>query len=274
MGDDGWDWGDNPSPETSDPVPSTLSDNDPWASSSPGNIQGGTTQPQVQQPDPQQELWGTPSQGYQAQPAQGYPTQEYQSQSTQAQGYSAQSVVENIPGDSWNSFSQEPQYEAPIDQPIPKVPAFNFSPKVAGIIVGGLLLFLGLLFLVLNSIKVTPKQNVPQQPPAQTQGQQAQPSQPSNTTDVRLIFVPDSTPLDYSGEVFQTTGRVAAKLKYAVNNQVIYCLQISIAAGSSNETVNFFCNYATFTSVAKDELVMVKFQQVEDGFISVNEVTK
>ena len=188
--------------------------------------------------------------------------------------YPTQPVVENIPGDSWNSFSQEPQYEAPIDQPIPKVPAFNLSPKIVGLIVGGLLLFLGLLFLVLNSIKVTPKQNVPQQPPAQTQGQQAQPSQPSNTTDVRLIFVPDSTPLDYSGEVFQTTGRVAAKLKYAVNNQVIYCLQISIAAGSSNETVNFFCNYATFTSVAKDELVMVKFQQVEDGFISVNEVTK
>lgn len=255
MGDDGWDWGDDSTPETSTPAANTSQEDDMWGLSSDEDVYRGTPQQPVS--DPQQELWGTPAQ-----------------QPPPVQGYANQPGVDTVPADNWDSFNQEPQYEAPVNQPIPKVPVFNFSPKVAGIIMGGLLLFLGLLFLVLNSIKVSPKQNVPQQPPAQTQGQQAQPSQPSNATDVRLIYVPDSTPLDYSGEVFQATGRVAAKLKYAVNNQVIYCLQISIAAGSSNETVNFFCNYATFTSVAKDELVMVKFQQVEDGFISVNEVTK
>ena len=181
---------------------------------------------------------------------------------------------------SWNSLGSTPDWTGQQDggmaQPIPESPPkkFSFSPKVVGCILCGVILVVALLLSAINSIKIKPK-NTQQQQVAQTQQSAPQSvAQPSGKNDVALIYVPDTTVMNYSGDIYEVNGTVANKLKFVQGKQVIYCIQISLAFGSSSETVNFYCNYATYNAVSSGELVLVKYQQVSDGYISVNEVTK
>lgn len=158
---------------------------------------------------------------------------------------------------------------------------FNFSPKMVGLFVGGGILLIALIMYMFSGIKVKPKNQQVQGggQVQQTQGVQQQvqqqPSQAMSANGgVELIFVPDSTAMNYSGEIFEANGTVTGKKKYVQGSQVVYCIEITLAFGSTSETVNFYCNYSTFTAVGAGDVVVVKYQQVSDGYISINEVVK
>lgn len=154
---------------------------------------------------------------------------------------------------------------------VPRIPV-----KFVGIALAGVILVVALIFAVIDGIKVKPKapssNATSQQVVQESTGVPA--STVSNSADISLIYVPESTTMNYSGDVYEATGTVTSKDKYVQNHQVIYCVQIKLAVGSSTEVVNFYCNYAAYNAVKTGDLVLVKYQQVSDSFISVNEVTK
>lgn len=96
---------------------------------------------------------------------------------------------------------------------------------------------------------------------------------PNNDSAV-LIRIPAETSLNYSGDVYETNGTVSSKNKYVMGHQVIYCITIKIAFGSSSETVQYFCNYASYNAVKTGDLLFIKYQQVDENYISINEITK
>ena len=170
----------------------------------------------------------------------------------------------------------------PVTEKTPK--SFNFNPKIIGVVCFILCVILALFLFVIDGIKVKPKnvQSNTSQASSSVQYSQDQYGDQVNTTnqvssssrDVTMIYVPDSTPLNYSGDVYEANGSVSGKLKYVQGKQVIYCIQISLAFGSNSEIISFYCNYATFNAVGVGDLVLVKYQQPSDGYISINEVTK
>lgn len=89
-----------------------------------------------------------------------------------------------------------------------------------------------------------------------------------------LIEIPAETTLNYDGDVFTANGIVGAKQKYLYLNQVVYCIPITITVGDATQTVNYFCNYGSFSAVKEGDLVVVEYQQVADGYISVTAISK
>lgn len=94
----------------------------------------------------------------------------------------------------------------------------------------------------------------------------------ANTTS--FIEIPTETTLNYDGDVYSANGIVKAKTKYLYGNQVVYCISLDITAGSATQEVNYFCNYSSFTAVKSGDMVTVDYQQVADGYISVNSISK
>lgn len=91
---------------------------------------------------------------------------------------------------------------------------------------------------------------------------------------VSLLNIDANTPIDYSVPVLEASGLVSAKKRYLQGSQVIYCLEVTIAVGSTQQTVNYYCNYASFNAVKEGDVVLIKYQQVSNSFISISEITK
>lgn len=160
--------------------------------------------------------------------------------------------------------------------------------KLVGIILAVVILAVALIFMFIDKVKISPKPSDTQEiqhqqqteaPVQDTQNVQqsgvvSEPvqSQPSDVTT--LLEIPDSTAMNYSGDILTANGKITARRKFVQGHQVIYGLEITIAVGSSSEVINFYCNYATFNAVGLGDVVIVKYQQVSDSYISVNEVTK
>lgn len=158
----------------------------------------------------------------------------------------------------------------------PKKP-FNFSMKTAGIIIAVLFLLIALFLMMLDSIKIKPKQQA--QPKTSTQSTQQTASQPSSNNEsfeggISLVEIPESTTLDYTTGLLEATGTVVRKVKYLEDHQVIYCIIIRIAAGSASEDIRHYCNYDSYAGVEVGDLIQVTYQQVQEGYISLNKVIK
>lgn len=180
---------------------------------------------------------------------------------------------------------------------------FNLSMKKVAFIVLVAGVLAALLFLGLDKIHIgrkTPSQS--NSPPTQQtqQGQQSnqsqnqnqggnqqsqqepsggsQTDQPSQNTPVvdgvTLIEIPDTMTLDYNGDILEANGKVINKLKYVQGHQVLYCINIGVAVGSSSETVSYYCNYSSFNAVKEGDIVVLKYQQVNDSYISVISISK
>ena len=152
--------------------------------------------------------------------------------------------------------------------------------KLVGAAIAGVVLVIALVLFLIDGIKIKPKTQT-QQPvqqttqTEQTQQSSAQASTQSTGSDmVTMLKIPESTAMNYSGDVLEANGKITARNKLVQDHQVIYCLEITVAVGASSEVLNFYCNYATFNAVGLGDVVIVKYQQVSDTYISVNEVTK
>ena len=215
-------------------------------------------------------------QGYQQQGQQNY-QQGYQQQGHQQQGYQQQGYQQNY----------QQQGNVMID---------NFRRQVGKVVENGdvhlknshiaIIVFalgiLGLLILTgLHSCATRPKKQpntqLTQQVTKQTNSNYAvnKSSGQENTVDtLNLIIVDDKVPIDYTSTFIETTGLVTATQKYVIDNQVIYCLTISITVGNDTKQIRHFCNRNTFEAITTGTIVNVKYQQVDEHNISVYEITQ
>jgi len=101
-----------------------------------------------------------------------------------------------------------------------------------------------------------------------------QPSQSVQAGGIQLLEIPDTTSLNYSGDVYEANGAVAEKKKFLQGSQVVYCVVVNIAVGASTETVNYYCTYASFNAVSVGDVVVVSYQNVGGKLISVTSISK
>lgn len=162
---------------------------------------------------------------------------------------------------------------------------FNLSSKKVAFILAGLIIFVAILFMGIDKIHIGKKDTTSnQQSIVQEQGsneqnvqsneQAQQQNVQNNDNSAVLVEIPSNTSLDYSGDILEANGTVKSKTKYVQGHQILYCITINLAFGSSSEDINYYCNYASFNAVSTGDIVVVSYQQVRDNYISINAISK
>lgn len=236
--------------------------------------------------DNDNDLWG-------GIPTGGTPAEDFWSGAESSTDYSEEQ--ETTVDDYWEQTSNESQgYMSNTDIPQQSSEEFwqnqaepnNFGQKkdnlstpiliVAFVIVCGIIL--AFVYFLLN---IEVKKKPVQQNPAPAISQQVQqPTKQAQTTpavtngSVSLMPLDDSVHIDYSGVIYESTGLVTGKLKYLQNNQVVYCIEVSIQAGATTQKIAYYCSYSTWSAVRDGDIVSVKYQQVSNNCFSVNEILK
>lgn len=278
---DNWDdWGDNTSSQ-----PSTentqQSGNDDW-----GDWGDSGEQSQQESSSDGWDDWGSDSQQTDTQQSWdnwGSPTDQNQSGSNFIDD--SQDVNQ-----SWSSQPQDYQTQAPTEPPIQT----HFSTKTIAIIVAVAILGIALLLMGIDKIHLSKKpadtntntttSTVQQQQQDNASTQQSNNTQSDNTSEdsqsnnalnsATLVEIPDSASMTYSNDTLKANGKVTDKKKYVQGKQIVYCVEITIAVGSSSETVNYYCTSATFNQVGMGDILIVNYVQVADSYISITNVEK
>lgn len=180
---------------------------------------------------------------------------------------------------SWDGYSDDigaSSSDAEIIAEPVKPQKANIPMKFVGIIIAVICVILAAVFFMVDHIKVKPKENVAETQAVQQTQAQSQTTQQTtvNPDNITMILIPEDTVMNYSGDVLDAQGTVKAKKMYLIDHQVIYDIQISFTAGANTQDVHSLCNYATYQSVAVGDMIFVKYQQVSEGFISVNSISK
>lgn len=195
---------------------------------------------------------------------------------------------------SWSSQPQDYQTQAPTEPPI----QVHFSTKTIAIIVAVVILGIALLLMGIDKIHFSKKpadtntntttSTVQQQQQDDASTQQSSNTQSSNTqsealddsqntgalNSATLVEIPDSASMTYSNDTLKANGKVTDKKKYVQGKQIVYCVEITIAVGSSSETVNYYCTSATFNQIGKGDILIVNYVQVDDSYISITNIEK
>lgn len=191
---------------------------------------------------------------------------------------------------SWSSQPQDYQTQAPTEPPIQT----HFSTKTIAIIVAVVILGIALLLMGIDKIHLSKKpadtntntttSTVQQQQQDNASTQQSSNTQSDNTSEdsqsnnalnsATLVEIPDSASMTYSNDTLKANGKVTDKKKYVQGKQIVYCVEITIAVGSSSETVNYYCTSATFNQVGMGDILIVNYVQVDDSYISITNVEK
>lgn len=195
---------------------------------------------------------------------------------------------------SWSSQPQDYQTQSPTEPPIQT----HFSTKTIAIIVAVVILGIALLLMGIDKFHISKKpadtntntttSTVQQQQQDGANTQQSNNTQSSNTqseasddsqntcalNSATLVEIPSSASMTYSNDTLKANGKVTDKKKYVQGKQVVYCVEITIAVGSSSETVNYYCTSATFNQIGKGDILIVNYVQVDDSYISITNVEK
>lgn len=191
---------------------------------------------------------------------------------------------------SWSSQPQDYQTQSPTEPPIQT----HFSTKTIAIIVAVVILGIALLLMGIDKIHLSKKpadtntntttSTVQQQQQDDVSTQQSNNTQSDNTSEdsqsnnalnsATLVEIPDSASMTYSNDTLKANGKVTDKKKYVQGKQIVYCVEITIAVGSSSETVNYYCTSATFNQVGMGDILIVNYVQVDDSYISITNVEK
>lgn len=191
---------------------------------------------------------------------------------------------------TWSSQPQDYQTQSPTEPPIQT----HFSTKTIAIIVAVAILGIALLLMGIDKIHLSKKpadtntntttSTVQQQQQDDASTQQNNNTQSDNTSEdsqsnnalnsATLVEIPDSASMTYSNDTLKANGKVTDKKKYVQGKQIVYCVEITIAVGSSSETVNYYCTSATFNQIGKGDILIVNYVQVDDSYISITNVEK
>lgn len=273
--DDWDDWEDNTSSQSSDT--NTKSSNDDW-----GDWGDSSNQEQSTGDDDWGD-WGDSSNTQQSNTTNSDSWNDWGNSTDQGQPNgsfidSSQDVNQN-----WANQPQDYQTQPVAEPPIQT----HFSTKTIAIIVAGIILVIALLLMVIDKVHIGKKDTTTVTNNTTTVQQEQQPTQNSNTTNhtrgsfsesnlssATLVEIPNSTSMTYSNDTLKANGKVTDKKKYVQGKQIVYCIEITIAVGSSSETVNYYCTSATFNQIGKGDILIVNYVQVEDSYISITNVEK
>lgn len=154
-------------------------------------------------------------------------------------------------------------------------PKKEFKPlSTAGVaVLAFVVIFVVLLILIgISKVKIT------KQPRPQTTTQQVavaqQQTQQAGVDTLSLKSVPDSTIVDYSGEVTSTTGIVVAKAKYLQGSQMVYAVIINAEILGNKQEFYYYCGFDVYNGVQVSDLVQVNYQKVSKKCFSINSVIK
>lgn len=154
-------------------------------------------------------------------------------------------------------------------------PKKEFKPlSTAGVaVLAFVVIFVILLILIgISKVKIT------KQPRPQTATQQVavaqQQTQQAGVDTLSLKSVPDSTIVDYSGEVTSTTGIVVAKAKYLQGSQMVYAVIINAEILGNKQEFYYYCGFDVYNGVQVSDLVQVNYQKVSKKCFSINSVIK
>ena len=262
--DEGWgDWGDQ-----SEQQPAKSSDDD-WGDWS------GTQSDTSQQTESSNDGWG-----------------DWGSSSQQNGGFinpnqSDDNFIDPSQDDSqsWANQPQDYQTQQVTEPPIKT----NFSTKTIAFIVAGGILVVALLLMGIDKVHINKKDTtntntnttVVQEEQRNTGGSSSQQEQSNQVAESQtsmdsavLVEIPNSTSMIYSNDTLKANGKVTDKKKYVQGKQIVYCVEITIAVGSSSETVNYYCTSATFNQIGKGDILIVNYVQVDDSYISITNVEK
>lgn len=227
-------------------------------------------------------------------------------ESTPKQSQTSNDSWEDNSANDWDSFqqqsanSQDPDvYNPPSDSfgipdfdnggvqiPVPEGGIGGggnkkISMKLVGLIVAGLFILVALVLYIINGIKIQPKpqHNNSQQVSTNYDGNRgnnsgSQTVQTSDPNSKSLIYIPEDTVTNYSGDMYEAIGKVTNKAKYLDGKQIVYLVQVQLVFGSTTETIDFWCNYSTYLNVKVGESVSVSYQSVSDNYISISTITK
>lgn len=200
---------------------------------------------------------------------------------------------------SWSSQPQDYQTQSPTEPPIQT----HFSTKTIAIIVAVVILGIALLLMGIDKFHISKKpadtntntntttSTVQQQQQDDANVQQSDDTQSNDTqgnttqgdtsggsqgtlNSATLVEIPSSASMTYSNDTLKANGKVTDKKKYVQGKQIVYCVEITIAVGSSSETVNYYCTSATFNQIGKGDILIVNYVQVDDSYISITNVEK
>lgn len=210
------------------------------------NNQQSTGQAQYNQQDMSQQQYG--SQGMNQQQSQQQPTQ--------------------TADDYWQQENAKNQAQLAN-------PKKEFKPlSTAGVaVLAFVVIFVVLLILIgISKVKIT------KQPRPQTTTQQVavaqQQTQQAGVDTLSLKSVPDSTIVDYSGEITSTTGIVVAKAKYLQGSQMVYAVIINAEILGNKQEFYYYCGFDVYNGVQVSDLVQVNYQKVSKKCFSINSVIK
>ena len=205
--------------------------------------------------------------------------------------------------DGWGSTSgftdQQLQTTGPDEFTAPEVDIpqrfqpkqVKLSMKMVAVIILAICVVVALIFAFTDKIHFNKKPSTPNNPgtvetqqpqqgnqPQQNDGQNQQQGGNSQgnagINSVTLVEIPDSTQLNYNGDILTANGKVANKLKYVQGHQVLYCINVTVAFGSQSQTISYYCNYSSFNAVKEGDIVVLNYQQVNDSYISVVSISK
>lgn len=154
-------------------------------------------------------------------------------------------------------------------------PKKEFKPlSTAGVaVLAFVVIFVVLLILIgISKVKIT-KQSRPQTTTQQVAVAQQQ-TQQAVVDTLSLKSVPDSTIVDYSGEITSTTGIIVAKAKYLQGSQMVYAVIINAEILGNKQEFYYYCGFDVYNGVQVSDLVQVNYQKVSKKCFSINSVIK
>lgn len=281
---DGWDdWGDDTSSQSSE---TNTQSSDDWGDWSDSNNQAQSTGDADDWGD-----WGDSNNTQQSSTNDSW--NDWGSSTDQSQSNGSFIDSSQDTNQDWANQPQDYQTQPVAEPPIQT----HFSTKTIAIIVAGAILVIALLLMVVDKVHIGKKDTTTTTNNTTTVQQEQQPIQSSNTSNsntsnsnttsstrgsssesnlnsATLVEIPNSTSMTYSNDTLKANGRVTDKKKYVQGKQIVYCVEITIAVGSSSETVNYYCTSATFNQIGKGDILIVNYVQVEDSYISITNVEK
>lgn len=283
---DNWDdWEDDTSSKPS--TENTQQSGDDW-----GDWGDSGNQSQQESSSGDWDDWGSDSQQTDTQQSSNNDWNNWGSSTDQNQSGSNFIDVSQDVNQSWSSQPQDYQTQSPTEPPIQT----HFSTKTIAIIVAVVILGIALLLMGIDKFHISKKpadtntntntttSTVQQQQQDDANTQQSNNTQSSNTqsdsqntgalNSATLVEIPSSASMTYSNDTLKANGKVTDKKRYVQGKQVVYCVEITIAVGSSSETVNYYCTSATFNQIGKGDILIVNYVQVDDSYISITNVEK
>lgn len=198
----------------------------------------------------------------------GIPTESSSTGSVNTQSEESQHIQDTIDIFETDSSAVQSSENNSSDSQKAVQALFNLSIKSACFVLAGILFIIFIILIVINSIKIQPKQQV-----QTTINKSSSTTQVTKNNGVNLMEVPEGTNIDYNGAIYTATGTVSNKKAYLQGTQVVYCIDISLQVGASTQIVKHYCNYNVYNQIAVGTLLTVQYQQVSQTCLSVNAVT-